>query len=250
MTRNYFAAGAIGRYTGMNIGTEYGFTLGYDGYGRLNNVSSGNDTFSYGFVANSDLVSSITRPGSLTTAFSYESNRNLITAVENKYGTTTISGYGYTNDAIGRRSAMSRTGTAFTTADTLAYGYNDRSEVTSATSNNITTYNYAFSFDNIGNRLGSTTAETGSTVSTSYTSNNLNQYTMVGSAQPSYDFDGNVVELILGGAQWTLGWNAENQLIKMERSDVKLEFTYDYLGRRVEKKLYTGSTGNWTLNSD
>jgi RHS repeat-associated protein len=34
----------------------------------------------------------------------------------------------------------------------------------------------------------------------------------------------------------------------MEKSDVKLEFVYDYAGRRVERKVYSGSSANWTLS--
>jgi RHS repeat-associated protein len=37
-------------------------------------------------------------------------------------------------------------------------------------------------------------------------------------------------------------------MIAAEKADARLEFTYDYMGRRVEKKVYTGSTGNWTLS--
>ena len=33
-----------------------------------------------------------------------------------------------------------------------------------------------------------------------------------------------------------------------ESADKKLEFTYDYMGRRVDKKVYSGSVGNWTLS--
>ena len=148
----------VGKNIGLHIGTEYTKTLGYDTYGRLNSVADGTDTFSYSFTANSDLVASVTRPHNLTTDYAYEANRNLVDYVENKYSATTISKYDYTNDAIGRRTAKSRTGTAFTTADAITFVYNDRSEVTSAVSNNIAAYNYAFAFDNIGNRSSYTVA--------------------------------------------------------------------------------------------
>ncbi|OGV35170.1 MAG: hypothetical protein A2020_11540 [Lentisphaerae bacterium GWF2_45_14] len=52
---------------------------------------------------------------------------------------------------------------------------------------------------------------------------------------------------MLANADWTFTWNAENRLAAAEKSNQKLEFTYDYMGRRVEKKVYTGSSGNWTL---
>jgi hypothetical protein len=48
---------------------------------------------------------------------------------------------------------------------------------------------------------------------------------------------------------WSFTWNVENQLSKLEKPDAKLDFSYDYLGRRIEKKVYSGSSMNWTLNS-
>ncbi len=45
-------------------------------------------------------------------------------------------------------------------------------------------------------------------------------------------------------------FNAENRIVSMETADKKLEFVYDYMGRRVEKKVYTGSAGNWSLITD
>ena len=59
----------------------------------------------------------------------------------------------------------------------------------------------------------------------------------------TYDDDGNM----LTNGDWTYTWNAENRLISAEKPDQKLEFAYDYKGRRIYKKVYTGTTGNWTL---
>ena len=46
---------------------------------------------------------------------------------------------GCVNDAIGRRTSMSRSGSAYATPDTISYTYNDRSELTGAVSNVDTT---------------------------------------------------------------------------------------------------------------
>lgn len=136
----------------MNISTEYDVDYAYDAIGRFSSVTNGSDVFTYGYLTNSNLISSITYPNDITVTKSYESNRDLVTSIENKYGTTTISKYDYTNDDLGRRTAMGKSGTAFTQADSIAYGYNDKSEVTSAVATNQTTYDYGFSFDPIGNR--------------------------------------------------------------------------------------------------
>ncbi len=62
----------------------------------------------------------------------------------------------------------------------------------------------------------------------------------------TYDDDGNM----LTNGDWTYIWNGENRLIAAEKSDQRLEYSYDYQGRRFSKKVYTGSTGNWTLSNE
>ncbi len=67
----------------------------------------------------------------------------------------------------------------------------------------------------------------------------------------TYDADGNLT----GDGKWTYTWDAENRLATMEtRSDLpmltwgldflKIEFDYDYLGRRVQKRVYKKIVGN------
>jgi RHS repeat-associated protein len=56
--------------------------------------------------------------------------------------------------------------------------------------------------------------------------------------------------LTAGSANGT--WNGENRLIEIydDTTGKKVEFVYDYMGRRVEKKVYTGTSGtSWTLNT-
>ncbi len=59
----------------------------------------------------------------------------------------------------------------------------------------------------------------------------------------SYDSDGN----LLSDDRWTYTWNGENRLVAMESSEasilsgapvLRLEFAYDYLGRRVAKNVF------------
>jgi RHS repeat-associated protein len=139
---------------------------------------------------------------------------------------------------------MGKSGTAFTQADTIAYGYNDKSEVTSAVSANIATQNWGFSFDPIGNRLTSSSSETGTAVQTAYTANNLNQYSLINDGTtktPAYDFDGNMTG---DGNGWTYTWDGENRLVVAEKTGQRLEFKYDYKSRRIEKRVVDG--GNET----
>ena len=73
----------------------------------------------------------------------------------------------YTYDALGRPLTRSTSRNGTTQNDT--FGYNSRSELTSAT---LGSDNYAYAFDHIGNRATETVAGTQS----SYSTNNLNQY--------------------------------------------------------------------------
>lgn len=226
INRTYTTSGMKGRISGMSIGNVQNYTYAYDDYGRINKITTPMGDFNYSRLENSDLVSQMTRPNGVTTTWSYEQNRNLITQVQNG----TISTFIYTNDAIGNRVSVSRSGSAFALPDTLNYTYNSRSELTAAISNNNSAYNYVFSFDLLGNRI--TASLNGENYN--YITNTLNQYTSINSEEPTYDVDGNM----LTRDGWTQKWNGENRLIETYKNDIKLTFSYDSLGRRIEKRLY------------
>ena len=230
ISRAYTTTGMKGRPLSMSVDGNSIYAYDYDSYGRINKITTPAGAFNYTRLANSDLVSQLTRPNGVGTTWSYEPHRNLVTQVQNG----SVSTFGYTSNAIGNRVSMGRSGSAFTTPDILTYGYNSRSEVISAQSNADSAYNYAYSFDSIGNRLTASLAGQ----NFSYTSNALNQYTEVNSAQPTYDTDGNM----LTRDGWTQVWNGENRLIEISRGSTKLQFAYDYMGRRVEKKVFSGSS--------
>ena len=168
--------------------------------------------------------------------------------MENKVGTTTVSKYDYTNDTIGRRTGVQKSGTAFTATDTIAWGYDNRSQVTSAVAATDATYDYTYAYDPIGNRTSSVTKETGTPVTTGYTSSQLNQYTAItGRTDPTYDDDGNMTLLPAAASDWTLAWDGENRLASAESAIKRLEFVYDHMDRRIERRTYDGAPGDWTL---
>jgi len=244
----------VGRYTGFQVGTaadtdaDYAVAYGFDAQGRLDSVTDPSQTFTYSYLADSNLIESMTSPVHSTT-YTYEDERNVKTVVDNVVNSLSVSKYGYEYDELGRRTSRVQEGSAFTQASFDAFDYNDRSEVTGSDrylgtditdlSSPVTSDTFAYDFDPIGNRIESST---GSLAVTDYTTNELNQYTQVTglSAQPSHDPDGNLTEQ----GSWVYKWNAENRLIEAYSftEDKKLEFLYDYLGRRVEKKVSVLST--------
>ena len=233
INRAYTTSGMKGRILGMSIGDVQNYVYAYDDYGRINKITTPMGDFNYFRLENSDLVSQMTRPNGVTTTWSYEPNRNLITQVQNGM----ISTFGYTHNTIENRTSMSCSGSAFTIPDTFNYQYNSRSEVTGATSTENAMYSYAYNYDPIGNRLTANLAEIGN----SYLTNDLNQYTSIVSttsatsnSMQSYDVDGN---MMTSGA-WTYTWDGENRMVSAMNGSSRLEFGYDYMGRRIYKKKY------------
>ena len=143
--------------------------------------------------------------------------RSLVTGIENTVGGSVIESLAYSYDALNR--AVLRN------ADT--FGYNDRSEVTAA---NISGVANSYGYDEIGN-------------STSYTPNNLNQYT-----EFTYDLDGN---LLTDGVR-TFTYDAANRLKTVSINGVLvLTNFYDAKSRRVRKVTSDATTtffyDDWNL---
>ncbi|MCP4396037.1 MAG: hypothetical protein GY801_01825, partial [bacterium] len=67
-------------------------------------------SFSYGYLPNSNLLDTLSSSHGLTVTREYEPQRNLLTQVKNEFGPDLISQYEYTSDALGRRESMSTSG--------------------------------------------------------------------------------------------------------------------------------------------
>ena len=174
---------AFGRPTGYAVGGQ-AVSYAYDPTtGRLISVLSGNNEFFYTYLPGTDLIQGYVS-GDFSHTVSYEISRNLVSAVTNRFGSRVVSAFVYSNDAAGRRTAISRSGEAFgdLSGATDAYGYNSRSEVVSARRTKdgapVRGFDEDFSYDPIGNRVATTNyTETGAAVVSEYAANNLNQYT-------------------------------------------------------------------------
>ena len=244
---------AFGRDAGYALNGVRQSTLGYDAAtGRLVTMqAAGSDTpFTWSYLAGSDLKSSLAYPNGMTASWTY-GNRGELLEVNNASPTGTISKYAYTYDAVGRRIACAKSGTAFEQSDSINYGYNARSELTSATTAVDSDYRYGYNFDDIGNRK--TSSERGNEMS--YSANQLNQYTSIDTTtvspatcylSPTYDDDGNQTLIKTATGIWSVTYNGENRPILWENvspnSSTPNSFTpplismsYDRMGRRVTK---------------
>ena len=210
--------------------------LSYDSRGRTATVGNGADVLHYAYRAGRNQLETAEWKNAQNAvlnsrSYAYDSHHRLTGINLNN-----VSEVAYTlNDKDQRTAASYAVGGAW------SYSYDDKSQVTGAIGNN-TTFSYAY--DGIGNRL--TAAEGSDTWS--YTSNLLNQYTAINSNQPTYDADGN---MLTTGDGWLYTWNGENRLIRAENSDTLVEMAYDYMGRRVEKKVSSKgllSFYNWNVD--
>ncbi len=123
-----------------------------------------------------------------------------------------------------------------------SFACNSRSELTAAVSGRT----YGYSYDNIGNRK---TAREDAEEATAYTTGPLNQYTAIergeeAAFEPVYDADGNQTLIRTFTGIWQVAYNAENRPVRFVNESAKtvVECTYDYMGRRFEKKVTVGGT--------
>ena len=207
-------------------------TYGYDTTGRLETITDGTDTFTYSYKPDSNLLASLTAPQH-SVAYDYELNRNVMTVVANKVPDLTgvsLSRYGYTYDALGRRADREQSGSAIATTNTDTFRYNTRSEVegsVNSDTNQGAAWNPDYTYDQIGNRKSSV----GFQPATTYASNALNQYVDPVTLESPHDEDGNLETKGL----WAYQWNNENRLSSATDGTTNIDFTYDYQGRLVKK---------------
>ena len=218
-----------GRRTAMSAGngtaTFANAAYTYDAMGRIATVGNSADTLTYSYMPGTGMIASSSwLAATVNTAYTYDSYKRLTNiAVNNTFV------YGYTlNDK------NQRTGATLPDGKTWSYSYDTLGQLTGAIkrdSANTQLADLSYLYDQIGNRTSATENNT----TTTYTSNLVNQYTQIASQVPTYDADGNMTSY----NGWTYTWNGENRLIAAENSDTRLEFSYDYMGRRFEKKVYS-----------
>ena len=204
------------------------------------------------YLSGTNLLESLACPSNLTLVYTYEDKRDLVTGMRIYRGAgTDVVLRNYTYDALGR--PLTRTTSRNGTTQNDTFGYNPRSELTSATLGNA---NYAYAFDNIGNR--ETSSEAGTTLA--YTANNLNQYTSIAQSSSSsqeegdraegvvealtYDTDGNATLVRTSTGTWSITYNGANRPVRFcnEETDTTVDCGYDSQGRRYFKKVTVAGT--------
>jgi RHS repeat-associated protein len=124
-----------------------------------------------------------------------------------------------------------------------AYTYDADGELTRAVfaSNEpsaIPNQNLQYSYDGDGNRME--TAIDG--VTTMYTTNNMDQYTQVGSTTYQYDGDGNMISASSNGVTTTYTYDELNQLTEITGPGLTANYSYDSLGNLVSQTVDGAAT--------
>ena len=209
-------------------------------------------TFHWTYLPGSDLKQSLAYPNGLNASWQYDANNQLL-QVCNATPTNTISQYDYAYDAAGRRVQIARSGSAMSENRTDVHGYNSRGELTSAVKQGaVPEAEYAYEYDDIGNRLTSLDLGTNRT----YVANNLNQYTQISNLcdsaslreefLPQFDDDGNQTLIKTATGIWQVQYNGENRPVLWEKvtansptpnssTPTLLFMSYDRMGRRITK---------------
>ena len=157
--------------------------------GRLNRVTGHDQTFTFSYLENSHLIDEVESGVSnrFERHINRQTNSHRISSIENEWSQTDRVNFTYSYDTLGRVSTRVMTGTIVdaygsnTSELRETYTYNDRHELTKAkTESKISgTYHelvgrkHVFTYDHQGNRK----THSRNSHTTTYTPNNLNQYT-------------------------------------------------------------------------
>src|SRR5437762_10702010 len=114
------------------------------------------------------------------------------------------------------------------------YTYDSLDRLTAATHPNQT--NESYTYDDVGNR-------TASHQGSSYTYQPFNRLVGANGSSFGYDTNGNLTLKTDASGSWTYTWDHENRLKQASKSGgVVVTYTYDALGRRVQRTSTTGGT--------
>jgi len=241
-----FTYNAIGLRTQM--ADQDGFTVKYvrDQARRLWKLTDASDNVlvNYTYDAAGRLIGQDNANGTYTT-WDYDANGQVLHLVNHAPGGSVNSRFDYTYDAIGRCITMATLDGAWT------YTYDPDSRLTHAvfTSTNlvIPSQDLAYSYDAMGNRVG--TVLNGTTAA--YTTNALDQYTAIGGAALSYDADGNLISRTDGGQTTTYTYDALSRLTGVTSPTDTWTYTWTYqynpLGQR-SASTHNGQTTDYLMD--
>ena len=216
------------------IGTGGHFlTYAYDALNRLTRVSSGFSGFGGAPTFTYDALSrrtSMTLPSGAIATYTYDAASQL-TSLTHSLSGNPIGSLNYTYDAVGNRTAMTQG------AGTNSYAYDPLNRLTQAIHPQAGNPAENFSYDPAGNR-------TSSHLASGQVHDAANRLLEDSNFTYTYDENGNLTSKTskANGEVTTYTYDAENQMIRLDKPGVVAECRYDALGRRIEKVVNGVST--------
>ena len=217
--------------------------------GRVSQISNpqiSNQTFTYDYLANSNLLEKVTGPLHAVTN-TYELNRDVLASKQNKLGTSVISQYDYAVNAIGQRTGVATRGTAFPALPSWLWSYDALGQVIAA-DNSVNTSDRSYQYDAIGNRqrAAAGTLDVNDPVATLYAASVLNQYSQITSNAIGNRIQArNGVTTATGTPNYTA--NALNQYTTIQQGGTGVSPVYDFDGNATACPLPVSPTTNSTL---
>jgi len=220
---------------GQRLGLQYpsGYTLAYlyNGRGQLGSINSPDSpppVVSYTYDAAGRRNTRTLQNGN-TAQYAYDNANRLLTIAWKNLGGTAYASQSYVNDADGRRTSMTRESGA-----AELYGYDATSQLTNAfyTANSL---NVGYSYDLMGNLINRNGFMG---LNSSFSANNLNQYTGIDGNALTYDVKGNLLTCSHPLYTCSLGYDAQNRLVAAVVSSTNAAaFGYDGLNRCVRRNI-------------
>jgi RHS repeat-associated protein len=238
-----YSYNAGGQLTSMVDQSGFTTNYSYNAAGELAGTTDaqGNSIATYTYDADGNLIKQVNGNGTYTT-YQYD-QAGQVTQLTNYAADNSInSSFNYTYNSLGEQTSEA------TLDGTWTYQYNALAELTNAvfasTNSSVASQNLTYIYDAAGNRIQ--TIENGTT--TNYATNNVNQYTTVGTTTEQYDANGNLISQTQGGVTTTYTYNAQNRLTGMsDTSGNTWSYTYDALGNRISS-TYNGQQTNYLVN--
>jgi len=171
----------LGRATGRTIDGGSTVSTTFDALGRVTGVTNPLGAFTYAYVDTTSRLSSVTYPigTGLSTVYSYFGNTGdqRLQTIQNLHGTTQLSRFDYTYNAIGTIASWTQQADS-STAVVNVLSYDNADQLTSNVQSGGATAGNGYNYDPAGNRLAETTLSgTTTTGVTASLFNNLNQLT-------------------------------------------------------------------------
>ncbi|XXF76256.1 RHS repeat-associated core domain-containing protein [Myxococcaceae bacterium GXIMD 01537] len=191
----------------------------YDAASRLTALHRGTATFQFGYDAASRRIS-LRYPNGVAIDYSYDALSRLTSITAQRAGSV-IARSTYTYDAAGNRVTQTTPGF------TETYTYDPLYRLTEVNRNG--SRSEAYSYDAAGNRTSSLTQA-------DWTYGDRNELLSHSGASFTYDRNGNLTTKTEGPDLWQYTWDVEDQLERVLKNGTEVaRFSYDPLGRRVEK---------------